>query len=123
MFAADSGRELEEVLASMPLRVWRTDQVTPLAPHPNDPALAPATSGRAPEFLTTFHVDFPDGTPAGDARPQRLTPFSVFGLARRRLVFEHIDRVSRMNECGCLGVRRSGDDLAQLSTGVSPLFP
>ncbi len=23
----------------MPLRVWRTDEVTPLSPHPNDPAI------------------------------------------------------------------------------------
>ena len=40
LFAADDGGQLEEVLASMPLRVWRTDEVTPLSPHPNDPALA-----------------------------------------------------------------------------------
>jgi len=40
LFAADSDDELEEVLASMPLRVWRTDQVTPLSAHPNDPATA-----------------------------------------------------------------------------------
>src|ERR1022692_1933084 len=39
LFAADDGAQLEEVLASMPLRVWRTDEVTPLAPHPSDPAL------------------------------------------------------------------------------------
>jgi muconolactone D-isomerase len=32
--------QLEQVLASMPLRVWRTDEVTPLAPHPSDPGLA-----------------------------------------------------------------------------------
>jgi len=25
------------VLASMPLRVWRTDEVLDLSPHPNDP--------------------------------------------------------------------------------------
>ena len=37
LFAADGDGELEEVLASMPLRVWRTDEVTPLSPHPNDP--------------------------------------------------------------------------------------
>lgn len=37
--AADSG-QLEGVLASMPLRVRRADEVTPLSPHPNDPALA-----------------------------------------------------------------------------------
>jgi muconolactone D-isomerase len=39
LFAADDGGQLEEVLKSMPLRVWRTDQVTPLSPHPSDPAL------------------------------------------------------------------------------------
>jgi muconolactone D-isomerase len=38
LFAADDSEQLEEVLASMPLRVWRTDEVTPLSPHPNDPA-------------------------------------------------------------------------------------
>ena len=40
LFAAADERELEEVLASMPLRIWRTDEVTPLTPHPNDPASA-----------------------------------------------------------------------------------
>ena len=40
LFSADDERALEDVLASMPLRVWRTDEVLPLAPHPNDPALA-----------------------------------------------------------------------------------
>lgn len=34
LFAADDGSQLEEVLASMPLRVWRIDEVTPLAPTP-----------------------------------------------------------------------------------------
>jgi muconolactone D-isomerase len=38
LFAADGPDQLEEVLASMPLRVWRTDEVIPLSPHPNDPA-------------------------------------------------------------------------------------
>ena len=65
LFAADDGDQLEEVLASMPLRVWRTDEVTPLSLHPNDPALA--AKGRvegATEFLTTFTVSIPDGTSA-----------------------------------------------------------
>jgi muconolactone delta-isomerase len=61
LFAAGSGGELEEVLASMPLRVWRTDAVTPLSPHPNDPA-RPAAGGGT-EFLTTFTVSIPEGTP------------------------------------------------------------
>jgi len=38
LFAATDAQELEGVLASMPLRIWRTDAVTPLTPHPNDPA-------------------------------------------------------------------------------------
>jgi len=38
LFAADDEVALEKVLASMPLRVWRTDTVLPLSPHPNDPA-------------------------------------------------------------------------------------
>ena len=62
LFAADDGDALERVLASMPLRVWRTDEVTPLSRHPNDPALA--ASPGAPEFLTTFTVTIPEGTPA-----------------------------------------------------------
>jgi len=40
LFSAADGDELETVLASMPLRIWRTDEVMPLSPHPNDPALA-----------------------------------------------------------------------------------
>ena len=39
LFAANDSDDLERILASMPLRVWRTDEVTPLMPHPNDPAL------------------------------------------------------------------------------------
>ena len=62
LFAAADGGRLEEVLASMPLRVWRTDEVTPLSPHPNDPDLA-AKKG-ATEFLTTFTITIPEGTPA-----------------------------------------------------------
>ena len=62
LFAADDGGQLEQVLASMPLRVWRTDEVTPLSLHPNDPALS--ASGRGAEFLTTFIIRVPDGTPS-----------------------------------------------------------
>ena len=62
LFAAAGDAQLEEVLASMPLRVWRTDEVTPLSPHPNDPALPAGTS--APEFLTTFAITVPESTPS-----------------------------------------------------------
>jgi muconolactone delta-isomerase len=61
LFAAADDAQLEQVLISMPLRVWRADEVTPLGPHPNDPCL-PATAGAA-EFLTTFTVAVPEGTP------------------------------------------------------------
>ena len=44
LFAADNDGELERVLASMPLRVWRTDEVTPLTPHPNDPGIGAGRS-------------------------------------------------------------------------------
>jgi muconolactone D-isomerase len=39
LFAAADEGQLQEVLASMPLHVWRADEVTPLSTHPNDPAL------------------------------------------------------------------------------------
>jgi muconolactone delta-isomerase len=66
LFAAADGARLEQVLASMPLRVWRTDEVTPLSPHPNDPGLS-AKPG-ATEFLTTFTTTVPAGTPAGTVK-------------------------------------------------------
>jgi muconolactone delta-isomerase len=62
LFAAADGDRLEEVLASMPLRIWRTDEVTPLSPHPNDPGLPPRKG--ATEFFTTFTISIPAGTPA-----------------------------------------------------------
>jgi muconolactone delta-isomerase len=69
LFAAGDADQLEAVLASMPLRVWRTDEVTALAPHPNDPAPGPGRPGSpaagkaAAEFLTTFIRAVPAGTP------------------------------------------------------------
>ena len=67
LFAADDAGSLEQDLASMPLRVWRTDEVTPLEPHPNDPAPgaareAPAATDDVAEFLTTFTVVIPPDT-------------------------------------------------------------
>jgi muconolactone delta-isomerase len=70
LFAADAGPGLEQVLASMPLRAWRTDEVSELSSHPNDPgpAAAPALplpdGESAAEFLVTFTPEVPDGTSA-----------------------------------------------------------
>jgi muconolactone delta-isomerase len=37
LFSAEDADQLEIVLASMPLRAWRHDTVTPLSAHPSDP--------------------------------------------------------------------------------------
>ena len=61
LFAAADDADLEKALASMPLRVWRTDEATPLGAHSNDPASA-SVSGRhlrLQEFLTTFTLTVP----------------------------------------------------------------
>ena len=62
LFAAADGGQLEKVLASMPLRLWRTDEVTPLSPHSERPAAALGNPGAAgTEFLVTFTVTVPPG--------------------------------------------------------------
>ena len=58
LFAAADDVELENVLASMPLQVWRSDEVVPLSGHPNDPHVSRQANGA--EFLTRFEVAFPD---------------------------------------------------------------
>jgi muconolactone delta-isomerase len=63
LFAASDAGELERVLASMPLRVWRTDEVTPLSPHPFDPDVPPGAAGSGTEFLVFFTLTIPAGTP------------------------------------------------------------
>jgi muconolactone delta-isomerase len=64
LFTAADEDELEDILASMPLRVWRSDQVVPLSDHPNDPPASGALPGT--EFLTTFEVTFPDSAAEQD---------------------------------------------------------
>ena len=64
LFAADDAEELEKILASMPLRVWRNDEVTPLSPHPHDPPPDQrGPRGSLPEFFTVFTVEFPADVP------------------------------------------------------------
>jgi muconolactone delta-isomerase len=65
LFAAADPAELRAVLLSMPLRVWRTDEVLPLSPHPNDPnrqTVARPAAIRGNQFLTTFTIRIPPGT-------------------------------------------------------------
>jgi muconolactone delta-isomerase len=71
LFAADDDDQLEQALASMPLRIWRQDEVTPLAPHPNDPPAPPPRRPGTPEFLTIFTLAIPAGVAAGVADEAR----------------------------------------------------
>jgi muconolactone delta-isomerase len=70
LFAAAGAAELDRVLVSMPLRVWRSDEVTELVPHPNDPdpvAFPPpprAADDTAIEYFVTFTPDVASGNPA-----------------------------------------------------------
>jgi muconolactone delta-isomerase len=83
LFAAADRGELEQILVSMPLRVWRSDEVTELVNHPNDPVVSaqrpprPAAGETGTEFFTTFVAAIPDGTPAQVVKDARA------GEARR----------------------------------------
>jgi muconolactone delta-isomerase len=110
--AADDG-QLQEVLTSMPLRVWRTDEPTPLAPHPNDPVgwQAPAgLSAQHPgttEFLTTFTVSAPAGTPAEEVS---VTEAREADRARELAAAGHLERLWRLaGEGHALGLWRAAD--------------
>jgi muconolactone delta-isomerase len=113
LFAADDPGQLDEVLASMPLRVWRTDEPTPLAPHPNDPVAQPAPAGQSPqepvgaEFLTTFHVTVPGGTPAEEVD---VTEAREADRARELAGQGHLERLWRLaGEGQSLGLWRAAD--------------
>jgi muconolactone delta-isomerase len=90
LFAAGGAAELESVLLSMPLRVWRTDKVLALSPHPNDPG--PENDQPRPilamrgcsEFLTTFTIEIPPGTPGarGSMPRRRARPIAHGNSAR-----------------------------------------
>src|SRR5437588_7693162 len=61
LFAADDDVALEKSLASMPLRAWRTDDVTRLSHHPTHPGPRPSTPPQwsGMEFLPTFTLAVP----------------------------------------------------------------
>lgn len=65
LFAADDDTHLRQVLVSTPT-IWRTDEVTALGSHPNDPLSQAITirPGKGPEFLITMTMTVPQGTPA-----------------------------------------------------------
>jgi muconolactone delta-isomerase len=128
LFAADDGVELEGVLASMPLRVWRTDEVTPLSPHPNDPARqiekpsTPAPEPRGTEFLTTFTVVVPTDTALEtvDATTQREAD-----RARELAGQRYLERLWKLpGEGRSLGLWQASDSAAMDAILASlPLSP
>ena len=81
LFTAADEVELETVLASMPLRVWRSDQVVPLHDHPNDPSRSSEAGAR--EFLVTFEVTFPE-----DAGEQEVAEIQAREADRTRELAE-----------------------------------
>jgi muconolactone delta-isomerase len=123
LFAAADADELETVLAAMPLRIWRTDEVETISPHPNDPALTDLGAGQ--EFLNTMTVAVPDGTPkdAVDDRfnreAQRARELSGQGHLRRLWALEATAPVRRT-----LGLWNAGDR-AELDAIIEalPLYP
>ena len=118
LFAAVDAGELEQVLASMPLRVWRTDEVTPLSPHPNDPVPPPAPG--PPEFLTTFTLTVPAGTPDAEVE---TTNTREAQSARQLAVQGHLLRLWRLPADGgasTLGLWRA-QDAAEMQAIVESL--
>jgi muconolactone delta-isomerase len=115
LFAAADAAGLERVLASMPLRAWRTDEAKELSTHRNDPGPAaspsPLLQGGAPatEFLVTFTPAVPDGTPAEDVADAAAREAGrVRELARQG----HLVRLWALPALGvssALGLWRAGD--------------
>lgn len=60
LFRAADDAHLDRVLSSMPLHVWRTDDVTALSAHPNDPGRT--RGAQRSEFFTTLTITVPDRT-------------------------------------------------------------
>jgi len=113
LFAADDADQLEEILASMPLRVWRADEATPLTPHANDPGRQQAPAGQSEhgprnEFLTTFVLTVPPGTPAEEVSVTRAREADRAG---ELAASGHLERLWRLpGEGGALGLWRAADD-------------
>jgi muconolactone delta-isomerase len=142
LFAAADAAELERVLASMPLRVWRSDEVTELTPHRNDPAPAasspkpPGAAGPGTEFFVKFTPDVPAGTPAKDVEGATAREA---GRARELAIEGHLIRLwvlpAGSGVSSALGLWRADGEaemqailtslpqIRYLATQVTPLTP
>jgi muconolactone delta-isomerase len=103
LFEAADEIQLEEVLASMPLRIWRHDEVTPLLPHANDPASPTPLHLDWTEYFTTFTLTIPDGADS-DAE------LEAEASSTRRLAAEgKLVRLWRLPSGQALGLWQSDD--------------
>ncbi len=131
LFAAAGTAELERLLASMPLRVWRSDEVKELAAHPNDPAPGaspappPASGETTAEFLVTFTPAVPEATPARDVEEARAREAGRAGeLARQGHLIRLWALPAERGASSALGLWRARD-AAELGVILAslPLYP
>ena len=132
LFDAQDEVQLEEVLASMPLRIWRSDEVTPLAPHANDPASPTPIRTDWTEYFTTFTLTVPPDADSAEVDDR----YAGEAISTRRLAAEgKLVRLWRLPSGQALGLWQSDDPddfqktldtlpLAEwLQTDVVPLTP
>ena len=127
LFAAADAADLDRILKSMPLRVWRTDEVTELTSHANDPApdAVPAEPPAGAEFFVSFTPAAPAGTPAEEVKEaqnreaQRARELGRQGHLVRLWALPPEDGVS-----SALGLWRAGGD-AEMRAIVEalPVYP
>jgi muconolactone delta-isomerase len=105
LFAASDERELQDALVSMPLRIWRTDEVTALSPHSHDPEEVGHLDDVV-EFLTDLELIVPNGTPTGTVEER----VEIEGEHSRELGKRgHLVRLWRLPNGHALGLWRARD--------------
>jgi muconolactone D-isomerase len=55
LFRADSEQQLKDIIATSPLHIWMTVEVTPLRTHPSDPATQQTTEPTPNSATTCSH--------------------------------------------------------------------
>ncbi|MBO0823258.1 MAG: muconolactone Delta-isomerase family protein [Actinobacteria bacterium] len=111
----------------MPLREWRSDDATPLTPHPNDPAGQQSQARQhghqigGTEFLTTFDISAPGGTPGEEIY---IVEAREADRTRELAADGHLERLWRLpGESRALGLWHAADSADMQATLESlPLF-